>query len=114
MSESIPAARKPSRRFSELTPMASRLASDGMTWSTRTAQQCTGACAPRLLPMHQFAVVGALAWLHRVDVQILLHTRCILAAFHTAVRGALPRFVRLCLAGRPGRTCSDCGGVPAF
>ena len=42
MSESMPAARNPSRRFSALTPIASRLASDGMTWSTRTAVQCTG------------------------------------------------------------------------
>src|SRR5580704_8484832 len=43
MSESTPAARKPSRRFTVWTPMASRLASDGMTWSTRTGVQCTSA-----------------------------------------------------------------------
>ena len=45
----MPTRRNPSRRLMVCTPMASRLASEGMTWSTRTGVQCTGASAlPRV------------------------------------------------------------------
>src|SRR5271155_4759872 len=56
MSASKPAWRRASRRLMLCPPMASRRASLGMTWSTRTGEECTGAPllapGPRRLPAH--------------------------------------------------------------
>jgi len=64
----MPAARNPLRRFNEWTPMASRLANDGIIWSTRTGVQCTGVVLTPVLPrgMHHYTNAATLSFLNLV------------------------------------------------